>query len=122
MTNEDRLKIFAENLKFYMNRLGYTQKDIAEKLGVTQQAVNIWCTGKGSPRLDKAQTLAQLLNVKMTDLTEERHPKEQTERPDLQKLMDKLALCDKEQLNAIEGIIDIMVAKNKGKNRPTDER
>lgn len=110
----ERLEIFADNFKYYMNLLGYTQKDIAEKLNVTQQAVNIWATGKGSPRLDKAQKLAELLNVKMTDLTEPRKAKESLQdifdrRPELRDLLIEAEKLNKRQLKLIIDIIKVLL-------------
>ena len=116
MTNEQILNIFADNFNFYISQLGYTQKDIAEKLGVTQQAVNTWATGKNVPRMDKAQKLAQILNVKISDLTESRVQRDSVReiierRPDLQEVMELLSKCDKEKVDAISKIIRVLTDK-----------
>lgn len=68
MTKEEQAEIFARNLSRYIKDLGLTQREIAQALGVSQQAVHTWTTGENVPRLNKAQRLAQLLGVRLTDL------------------------------------------------------
>ena len=106
MTDNERLKVFAHNLTTYMNQLGYTQKDIAEKLGVTQQAVNTWTTGKNSPRMDKAQKLAHILNVEISDLVE---PHTTVEiRPELMKLLAAAEKCTESQVDLLIRIAEAL--------------
>lgn len=50
--------------------LGWTQKDLAEKIGVTAQAITNWMKGKDFPRPDKLLRLAILLNLHYTALVE----------------------------------------------------
>ena len=49
-----------------MKRL--TQEDIAEKLGVTRQAVAKWEAGETVPDLDKCKILAEIFEVSLDDL------------------------------------------------------
>ena len=49
-----------------MKRL--TQEDIAEKVGVTRQAVAKWESGDTIPDLDKCRILAELFGVSLDDL------------------------------------------------------
>ena len=49
-----------------MNRM--TQEDIAEKLGVTRQAVAKWEAGETVPDLDKCKILAEIFEVSLDDL------------------------------------------------------
>lgn len=49
-----------------MKRL--TQEDIAEKLGVTRQAVAKWEAGETVPDLDKCKMLAEIFEVSLDDL------------------------------------------------------
>ena len=41
---------FAENLKMLRKQAGMSQEQLAEKLGVSRQAVTKWETGAGNPR------------------------------------------------------------------------
>ncbi len=50
-------------IKDLMLRKGLTQKEVADALGVTKQAVSYWCSSNTVPRADKAEKLAELLGV-----------------------------------------------------------
>ena len=45
-----------------------TQEDVAEKVGVTRQAVAKWEAGETVPDLDKCKMLAEILGVSLDDL------------------------------------------------------
>lgn len=55
---------------------GYTQQELAEKIGVDQSAVCLWETGKTSPRAKLLPTIAKLLNCTVDELLkpEASHP------------------------------------------------
>lgn len=68
----DLRKIFADNLNKYMREKGITQTDIVEKLGVTSSTASDWCNGNKYPRVDKMQKLAELFDIYMSDLTDDK--------------------------------------------------
>ena len=45
-----------------------TQKELAEKIGVTDKAISRWETGKGFPEISILQRLAEVLQVSVTEL------------------------------------------------------
>lgn len=45
-----------------------TQEDLAERVGVTRQAVAKWEAGETMPDLDKSKLLAEILEVSLDDL------------------------------------------------------
>lgn len=47
---------------------GLTQKELAEKIGVTDKAVSRWETGKGFPDVSNIKSLAEVLNVSITEI------------------------------------------------------
>lgn len=64
---------------------GYTQKDLAEQLAVTDKAVSRWETGKGLPDTSLLKPLSELLGVSVGELLagermEETAVKEQTDQ------------------------------------------
>lgn len=59
---------FANIVRASRERLGLTQEELAIKLDVSRPAVGSWESGKAKPRLDKLTQLAELLNVKVSDL------------------------------------------------------
>lgn len=60
--------MFSDNL-IQMRKIRHlTQEDIAEKLGVSRQAVAKWEAGETIPDLDKCRMLAELFGVSLDDL------------------------------------------------------
>lgn len=48
--------------------LKLTQKDVADKIGVSQACVAMWETGEAMPRADKLPELAKILGCSIDDL------------------------------------------------------
>jgi transcriptional regulator with XRE-family HTH domain len=48
----------------------YRREFIIQQLGITQNTLSNWCTGKTFPTVDKAFILADLLEVSINDLYE----------------------------------------------------
>lgn len=51
---------------------GYKRKFIADQVGITQQQLSNWVTGRSYPPIDKAFKLAELLNCTVDDLFEKK--------------------------------------------------
>ena len=45
--------IFRENLIYYLNKQGKSQKDLAEYLNISTAMANYYTNGKNVPRMDK---------------------------------------------------------------------
>ena len=60
--------MFKDNLIQLRKMKKMTQEGIAEKLGVTRQAVAKWEAGETVPDLDKCRLLAELFGVSLDDL------------------------------------------------------
>ncbi len=50
------------------NKAGLSQRDVAEKIGVSDAAVSMWETGKTSPRSSLLPTIARLYGCTIDDL------------------------------------------------------
>ena len=61
--------MFHENLLQLRKQKKMTQEDIAERVGVSRQAVAKWESGETIPDLEKARQLAGVLGVSLDDLT-----------------------------------------------------
>ena len=59
--------IFSENLDRLMKEQGLTQVELAERVGVSQNAVHRWVNGS-VPRGDKLNQLAQVLEISGSEL------------------------------------------------------
>jgi len=60
--------VFKNNLIQMRKMRRMTQEDVAEKVGVTRQAVAKWEAGETVPDLDKCRILAELFGVSLDDL------------------------------------------------------
>lgn len=56
------------NLAYYLRARHVTQKQLAERLGISQAAVNNWIKGKNAPDLDMIPSICEYLEVPMNDL------------------------------------------------------
>ncbi len=59
---------FQENFLRLRAKSGYTQEDIAHRLGVSRQSVAKWEAGKSTPDLEKLIALAELFDVSLDEL------------------------------------------------------
>lgn len=60
--------MFSNNLVQMRKMRRMTQEDVAEKVGVTRQAVAKWEAGETVPDLDKCRILAEMFGVSLDDL------------------------------------------------------
>ena len=51
-------------------RVGMTQEELAERVGVSRQTLSKWETGESSPDLDKAGRLARVFDVSLDTLVD----------------------------------------------------
>lgn len=64
--------IFKENLNYYMQLKGRTQKELAEYLNISTAMANYYSTGKNTPRMDKVDKICKFLNIERSNLLEQR--------------------------------------------------
>jgi len=60
--------MFRDNLVHLRKLNRMTQEDVAEKVGVTRQAIAKWESGETVPDLDKCRLLADVFGVSLDDL------------------------------------------------------
>ena len=68
-------EVFAENLRYYMERKGKSQKELAEIVGVSAPTMNEWLKAKKYPRIDKIEILANYFGILKSDLIEDKKEK-----------------------------------------------
>ena len=59
---------FAENLKYYRTKHGFTQKQLAEKIGYTEKSVSKWENDNALPTMDMCLKLAELFQISLDEL------------------------------------------------------
>ncbi|WP_164851154.1 LexA family transcriptional regulator [Larkinella soli] len=62
------MTVFAQKIKEYRKKHGLTQFQLAERLGIKGQSVQQWESGRTYPRGSRLSALADLLELKMSDL------------------------------------------------------
>ena len=64
----DTKKNISQNIRHLRARSNFSQEDVAEKLGVTRQAVAKWENGDTLPDIINCEALANLFDVSLNDL------------------------------------------------------
>lgn len=59
---------FNENLKCARERNGFSQKDVAEKIGVAKSTYSLYESGNREPNVQTIKKIADVLNVSADDL------------------------------------------------------
>lgn len=60
--------MFKENLAALRRRFGYSQDELAEKIGVSRQTLSKYETGESLPDIERCRLLAEVFGVSMDDL------------------------------------------------------
>ena len=61
----------SDNLKKIRKENNLSQEQLAEKLGVSRQAVSKWESGISYPEMDKVMQICQLFNININELIHE---------------------------------------------------
>lgn len=70
--SKEKNKVFAENLRYFLEQSGDAQVDVAKAIGVLPSTFCDYCQGRTHPRMDKVERLANYFDIDITDLLEER--------------------------------------------------
>ena len=61
-------KIFCKNLKDVRKLSNFTQKQVAERLGVVESCYANWEQGRTEPNIDMLRKLGEIFNVSIDEL------------------------------------------------------
>ena len=76
MSEQEFLKVFAKNLKYYLQKNDLTQADLAKRLGVSATSVSNWTGATKAPRMDTIDAMCTIFKCKRSDLMEEHSSEE----------------------------------------------
>ncbi|HEL1895306.1 TPA: helix-turn-helix transcriptional regulator [Streptococcus suis] len=62
------MSTLAENIKRYRKQAGFTQKELASKLGIAPTAVSAWELGRNKPLMDNIEQMSVIFDVKKSEL------------------------------------------------------
>lgn len=96
---ENQKRIFAKNLKKYLDRAEKNQTDLQKYMGVSSSTASDWMRGVKMPRMDKVQSIANWLHVQKSDLLEEKLDNEYYLDPETAKIAQEIK--DSRELSAL---------------------
>ena len=97
---------FNTNLEYLRKRKGWTQTDLANKLGTTWGVISHWELGKRQPRMEMVGKIAELFNLPgadiiFKDLRLETNPKEN-------ELINNVRMLTPEEQDKVLAMIDLI--------------
>lgn len=72
---------FGEKLKEIRKNEGLSQEQLADKIGVSRQAITKWETGRGLPDIENMMILAEIFKITIDDLVSQASPNNNTKTP-----------------------------------------
>lgn len=119
MSEIDEKIIFADNLRYWMSRKGYSQVDLADGVGVSEAAVSFWLSAKKYPTPGKIQKIADLLGLKKSDLIDIHDRSEESNdefrnrmKAEYGVLFDLIDKASESQRHQIEKIVQAIVPED----------
>lgn len=111
---------FYRFLKYYIGLNELTQKELADRLGVKESTVSMWCAGKRIPPMKRITEIAEILNVTTSDLLGDNSNEENYylddesreaaqflfENPEYKVLFDASKKVKKEDIDFVKKMID----------------
>lgn len=73
--------MLSENLYTLRRKSGLSQEQLAEKIGVSRQAVSKWESGLSTPELEKLRALSEFFQITIDELTGDGSPSGGREEP-----------------------------------------
>ena len=113
-------KEFAKRLKYFLERDNMTQLELANRLGVSAQAVNNWVKANKTPRMDKVDAMCGIFNCRRSDFSDQVSGEELETQEYLQELRDRSEMkmlfksaktASKDQIEAIVNLLESMKGK-----------
>ena len=98
--------MLSERIQTCRKQAGLSQEQLAERLGVSRQAVSKWETGEATPELSKLAALCSVLNVSADWLLNDIGPE-----PPQEDGAAKESSCSPDRLEQLPGFIGRMVRK-----------
>nr|WP_248628754.1 helix-turn-helix transcriptional regulator [Enterococcus cecorum] len=98
----------ANNLKYYREKAGFTQEQVANELRITRQSISRWENGKSYPDLDNLVLISELYQVSIDHLIKENEELFKKIDQNAQEIQDK-----KQKLREIEQEVLQITSKEK---------
>ena len=108
MSENEFNRIFAKNLRNFLDEKKIMQKDLADKLGVSTSVVYYWLNAQRTPRIDKIDKMCEMFGCTREDLITDNasKPKEMPITDSEKKMIYKFRTLDSYSKRTIEMMID----------------
>lgn len=114
MPGVNNKSVFAENLMYYIERSGKTQRELADMLGIATSTFNNWVKGNKYPRMDKVEMLANYFGIQKSDLIERKNTPETEKDNDIMADIIVRMRMDKAFFSLVESLYDLDSEKIEG--------
>ncbi|AUS95410.1 hypothetical protein CDQ84_19100 [Clostridium thermosuccinogenes] len=94
------------NLGYYLSLRGISQKELADKLNVSQSAVTNWIKGKNSPDIETVAEICDILSISVVDLFG-------TENNDMYTEMEKRVIAEYRKKPELQHAIHVLLGIEK---------
>lgn len=116
------LTMLNERIKELRKKANYTQKELADRLHVTQSTVNCWETGKRVPTVETLSELAKLFKVSANYLLDiaELEQQQKTDSGNVVEIIGRNGIHEKyvitdQELKAFQSVADAIFRKTEEK-------
>lgn len=112
----------GERLKQYMKELGWSQKELAAKLNLSQPFISAICRGEKYPSMENVLSICDLLNITPNQLFQVDDTTNGYDLSDAERaLITKLRILDSRDFNAVVAMVDALVATSSSKYSISNE-
>lgn len=101
----------GEQITHYRKLKGWTQSDLAIKLGVKASHISRWENGKVHPHSATLHTLAEALGVSLDELTSGSKPADRD--PTSMQVLGAIEKLDEEDKRLVKRIVDALLTKKR---------
>jgi len=115
-TLEGLLMPFAEKLSTFRNNKGYTQQEMAKKIGIGIAQIRRYEAGKSSPTLEVIRNIAKTLGVSTDELIFDRDDELSSAKISDRKLLEQFEMIAKlnpHDKDAVKTILESVIIKSK---------
>ncbi len=111
------LPVICEKIRYYREKRGIEQKEIAEKLGITGNSVSNWETGRSRPDVNLLPAICSVLNITFYELFDLDDP-ESYITTEQKELMEKYSSLSKGHQYAVDNLIESLLTIENKDNCP----
>ena len=125
MKRETTIKNFGEKLTALRRAAGLTQKQLGEKIGVSNRVIHYYETETNYPPAHLIDSLAKALKVSTDDLLGIKVLKQQHKNPEHAALWRRLKVLEgfsEKDKKAVIQYVEIIAKKNKAEQKATEKR